>query len=212
MSEISALLSKLEDPFQMFPLQEVARILSQSVENAENCLAQRAGWLGVSKKYRSVDEEHQEEVIFCLIGSAFVLGQSAITQSVAITKKIHDTAGKPLWLPNAKPDILNTEATIHQKTGLSETILFDAVANYFKHHREWSADWNSIEGRGQPFQTIKIVRQLGLSPDSDANLQIAMHNLGFGETGIGSLGESIQNWRERLTENLRKRLYEHNKV
>jgi hypothetical protein len=75
MSEISALLSELEDPFQMFPLQEVVGILTLSVEDAESFLAQRAGWWGVSKKHRSVDEEHQEEVISLLIGSAFVLGQ-----------------------------------------------------------------------------------------------------------------------------------------
>jgi len=209
MSTISALLSELEDPFQMFPLQEVAGILGRSVDDAEDYIAQRSGWYGVSSKYRTVDEEHQLDVISLLIGSAFVLGQCAITQSVAIATKIHDMSGQPDWLPHTKSDIMNTEAVIHKDFGLSEMILFDAVANYFKHHRQWPVDWDLTRAQNPQRRTIEIVQKLGLSPTSSANLQTALHNLGFSATGIGSLADNIQSWREHLAENLRKRLNRH---
>jgi hypothetical protein len=210
MTPISGLLSELEDPFQLFPLQEVTRSLAKLAESAEDYLVERAGWWGVSSKFRSVDEEHEAEVYNLLIGSAFVLGQTAITQSVAIVTKIRDTAGNPPWLPDGRAEVLKIEAAIHQPTGLSETILFDAVANYFKHRQEWPSDWVPLNARGSQRATIETIRSLGLVPGSDSNLDTAMRELGFGIQGIAFLAERIQSWRERLAANLRKRLVEHN--
>ena len=207
MSQISRLLSEMEDPLQMFPFQEVAGILAKSVDRAKDHLAQRAGGLGVSVKYRSVDEEHKFEVISLLIRAAFILGQAAITQAVAIAKKLHDLAGRPPWLPDSRSLILQTGARIHQGTSLSEIVLFDAVVNYFKHHHEWPLNWNQDRSGGDQCRAIEKVRLLGITPDGDRNLEIVLDNLGFGTTGVTSVGESIQAWREALAQDLRRRLH-----
>lgn len=161
-----------------------------------------------SQKYRTVEEEHQIEVTSLLIGSAFVLGQTALTRAVAIARKLRYLAGQPSWLPSRKVDILCIEASIHGDTGLSEMVLFDAVANYFKHHHEWPSGW-SQQTQGPHSRTIEVVCRLGLSPEAYDNLGVAAHSFGFGAAGVGSLGARIQAWRERLAENLRRSLNDH---
>src|SRR5256886_15615579 len=211
-SQISLLLSELEDPFQMVPLQEIAARLNQCIADGRTYLAERAGWFGVSAKYRTVDEEHTEEMIVNLIGSAFVLAQTSIVQAVAIAIKLHEIAGDPPWMPNCKADIMKIESRIHGETGLSEIVLFNAVANYFKHRHQWSSDWGQQQPvlRERESATIQIVSKLGLSAKAINNLDIALRNLGL--ANVLALGESVQAWRERLAQNLRARLSEHDTV
>ena len=160
-----------------------------------------------SPKYRSVADEHNIEVIALLIGAVFVLGQAALTQSVAIVRKIRNLVAEPSRIPKSKADILAVEATIHPKTGLSEMVLVDAVANYFKHYREWPEDWNSPQISGPQQQTIELVRRLGLSPGNlHDNLFTAVQRLGLRRAGVDSLAARIQAWRERLAESLRRTL------
>ena len=213
--QIAALLSKLEDPFQMFPIGQVANTLAESVADSEEHLVRRTGWWGSGLKYRTVEEEHEIEVSFLLIGSAFVLGQTAITQAVSIARKIRDLAGKPSWLPSRKEDILCTEASTNRNTDVSEMILVDALANYFKHHHEWPSDWNDQtpdrrqHSQGPRGRTIDLVCRLGLSPEAYNNLEVALSRLDFGAPGVGSLGRRIQDWRERLAESMRRSLCDH---
>jgi hypothetical protein len=214
-TQIATLLSTLEDPFQMFPLEQVAKTLAESVADSEEHLVRRTGWWGSGLKYRTVEEEHEIEGSFLLIGSAFVLGQTAITQAVAIARKVRDLAGKPSWLPSRREDILCTEASINRNTDVSEMVLVDAVANYFKHHHEWPSRWNqqpphrNQHPQGPHRRTIYLVCRLGLSPEAYNNLEVAVQRLGFGAPGVGSLGGRIQDWRERLAESLRRSLCDH---
>src|SRR6266496_178222 len=108
MTVIHALLSTIEDPFNMFPLQSVSQHLTELVDASDESTAGRAGWWGVSPKYRSVDHEHDIEVVRLLIGSAFVLGQAAITQTVSIATRLRSLAGDPPWLPHGKTSIMTT--------------------------------------------------------------------------------------------------------
>jgi hypothetical protein len=185
-TRVGALLSTLEDPFEIFPLDEVVRNLTDLLRASDNAIAEQAGPWGVSREYYSVEQEHRLEMVSMLIGSTFVLGQTAITQAVAIARKIHSIAGKPPWLSDDRGVILNTEATFHAEAGRSEMVLFDAVANYFKHHYEWPDDWSPQN------KTITIVRSLGLSPSShEDNLRIALQALGLTATDM-ALGSRIQ--------------------
>jgi hypothetical protein len=203
LSRVHALLSTLADPFEIFPLDDVARSLANLIGSSDSVIAEEAGWWGVSQKYSSVPQEHHVEVMSMLIGSTFVLAQTAIAQAVAIAKKIHTLAGKPPWLNDDRDVILNTEATFHAESGRSEMVLFNAVANYFKHHYGWPDDWSP------PNNTITLVRSLGLSPrNHEGNLRTALQALGLTATDM-ALGSRIQCWRERLAENLRRRLLEH---
>jgi len=203
-TQIAGVLSQLEDPFQMLPLLAVASELSLAVEKSETFVAERAGCCGVSPKYRDVEEEHHVEVVRLLIGSAFVLGQVAITQAIAITGRLRVIAGGPSWLPKRKAEVMSIEANTHAGTSLSEIVLIDAVANYFKHQAEWPAGWGGAEGPRA--RTIEIVRRLGLSPDSDENLLVALSSLGLRTADVGALGRTVQSWRERLAAHLRSEL------
>jgi hypothetical protein len=207
MTAINALLSTLDDPFNMFPLQSVAQHLTDLVDASDESTAGRAGWWGVSPKYRSVEDEHDIEVVRLLIGSAFVLGQAAITQTVSIATRLRSLAGDPSWLPNGKTSILTTNATIHATTGISEIALIDAVANYFKHHYEWPADWAGASRAQQ--RTIDVVLKLGLVPNGEDNLRIALHQLGMSANDMSPLGRVIQEWRERIAASFRNQMDNH---
>lgn len=177
------------------------------MDASEEAITSQMNWWG--GRY-SVEQEHHIEVISILIGSTFVLGQTAITQTVSIAKWIYDLAGKPEWLHGDKGSVMQTEATLHLKTNLSEVVLIDAVANYFKHHSEWPDDWTPTRSSKR---TIDLVRELGLSPETnlDDNLRTALYELDL-TAPRPSLGSRIQKWRERLADNLRRKLQNHNVV
>ena len=207
MTAIAALLSTLEDPFNMFPLESVSRQLEALVDDRDHQLVERAGWWGWSPKYRSVEDEHDLEVVNLLVGSVFVLGQAAITQTVSIVIKLRNLAGNALWFPSGKAEIMSMEAIIHPATGLSEIALLDAVANYFKHHYEWPSNWSGATEAQQ--RTIDIVLKLGLIPDGEDNLRVALQNLGMNSKNMWLLGRAIQEWRERLAERFRTQFGDH---
>lgn len=80
MSNIRSLLDHLEDPFEMFPMQSVSRSLAELIHATEESRFGRADpWKSASPKYYTVEDEHDIAVVDLLIGSAFVLGQAAIT-------------------------------------------------------------------------------------------------------------------------------------
>jgi len=191
----------------MVPLEAISRQLETLVNDRDNRVAERAGWWGVAPKYRSVEDEHDLEVVGLLVGSGFVLGQTAIIQTVSVVRKLRKLAGNPSWLPNGKASIMSMEAAIHPATGLSKIILFDAVANYFKHHHEWPPDWRGAAGAQQ--RTIDVVLRLGLVPEGEDNLRVALQNLGMNTNNMSLMVGDIRDWRERLAKNLRKQLHNH---
>src|ERR1035438_2103365 len=111
-------------------------------------------------KYYTVEDEHDIEVAEHFIGSAFVLGQATITQTVSLVKRMHEDAGKPSWIPSEKGKIMDTASPIHVETGLSKIAIINAVANYYKHRYEWWDDWSGPSNRSE---TINIAVQLGLT-------------------------------------------------
>lgn len=119
MTHVGYLLTAIEDPFQIFPLESVASSLGGLVTDSYKAIADRSGWWGVSRKYYSVEQEHEMEKISLLIGASFVLGQAAITQTAALALKIRELAGKPTWLPASRTEVLQTAATFNVTTRLS---------------------------------------------------------------------------------------------
>jgi hypothetical protein len=208
MSEITFLLSRLEDPFEMFPMQSVSRSLADLVHETEEIRFERSAPMrGAAPKYYTVEDEHDIAVAGLLIGSAFVLGQAAITQTISIAKKIHDLAGKPSWLPHGKNTLMSTEASKHDKTGLSKITLIDAVANYFKHSYEWPDGWVGASQKQQ--DTINLVLVLGLAPSGDQNFETAMRELGVGAHDMAPLSVLVHEWRERLAAHFRGQMNKH---
>jgi len=212
-THVGYLLAAIEDPFQIFPLESVASSLGGLVTDSYKAISERSGWWGVSRKYYSVEQEHEMEMISLLIGASFVLGQAAITQTAALALKIRELAGNPSWLPASRTEVLQTEATFNVKTRLSDLVIIDAVANYFKHHHEWPLGWSLDKAKGAQRSTIKIALSLGFSPESEeSSLHVALQSLALTERTMGSLGCSIREWRERLAEHLEGDLREHDLV
>jgi hypothetical protein len=211
MTERGALLSRLEDPFEMFPIQSVAARLIDLVRESDERIAEHSGWWGVPRKYYSVEQEHHLEMISLLIGSGFVLAQAALTQAAAIAARIRTLTGRPPWLPATRADVLQTAATIHTRARISETVVIDAIANYFKHHYEWPSNWDLQQATKSQQKTIRIVLAVGLEPgNEESNLQIALGSLGLSSTdGMSVLATNIQAWRERLACHLKARLDAH---
>src|SRR5258708_5742366 len=74
---VSYWIDRLEDPFEMFPMQSVARALGEAAKEQEERRFGRASPWGVSSAYYTVEDEHDIEVVEHLVGAAFVLGQAA---------------------------------------------------------------------------------------------------------------------------------------
>lgn len=208
MTHVGYLLDALEDPFEMFPMQSVAHELSRIVDrDTEERLERNGPFAGyIPRSLYSVQDEHDIAVEQLLIGSAFVLGQAAISQAVSIATKINDLVGRPTWLPHGSQALMSTESVVHTDTGLSTIVLIDAVANYFKHHYEWPDDWT---GSSRAQSTIEIVRKLGLEPNEEGNLRDAARELGMTGGDLSPISTLIQEWRERLAAYFRKQLERH---
>jgi len=194
-------LERLEDPFETFSLRSVVRALSGLVKEAETRRLDRMGPYGVSCKYYTVEDEHDIEVVEHLIGSALVLAQATITQAVSLTKRMHEEAGKPNWIPSLRAEILKTAAPCHAGTGLSKIVVVDAAANYYKHHSEWKDnDW-----AGPPYsnRTITVVAQLGLGPKGYHQLDGAIRELEVFPDGMEGRADLVVRWRLALAAHVR---------
>jgi hypothetical protein len=201
MWNISYWVDRLEDPFEMFPMQAAMGSLASLADEQEKRRFDRAGPWGIpSPKYYTVEDEHDIEVVGHLVGSAFVLGQATITQGVSLVKRMHEEAGKPSWIPSGKNEILKTAAPIHPETGLSKITITNAVANYYKHRYEWWDDWS---GPPNSKTTIDIVVQLGLGPKGYHNLEHALRELGMNPDDMAPLAQLVVTWREQLAEYIR---------
>jgi hypothetical protein len=206
MPHIRFLLDRLEEPFEMFPMQSVSRDLTRLVSRTEESRFDRSGQWGHSPGYDTVEDEHDVEVVQLLIGSTFVLGQAAITQAVSIVRKMHALAGEPGWIPFVKDEIMSLGSPVHTETGLKKIPMINAVANYFKHHYEWWDDWS---GPRPSLPTIDIVAQLGLGPKAQRNLETALREFGMMPDNMGPLAQLMVEWREKLAAHLRDRLDKH---
>jgi hypothetical protein len=207
MQKFRFLLDTLEDPFEMFPMQSVVQSLASLADESEKNRIERADpWKSVSPKYYTVEDEHDIDVVELLIGSAFVLGQAAITQAISLVKRIHEKAGKPSRIPEGKAQIMEIGAPVHDPTGFRKITLINAAANYYKHHYEWWDDWS---GPPSSKATIDIVVKLGLVPWGHHNLEHALRALEIFPRDLSPLGQLIGEWRIQLAKDLETQLVVH---
>jgi hypothetical protein len=195
---VSWLLEQLEDPFAMFSVEGVADTLFEAVDEAETRNAEHTDpWLGVNRKFWSVEEEHYHEKIGLLVGGMFVLGQAAITQTVSILNELRKHSQAQGVIPKNKTSKLVAHPATETKTNLSKIVIINAVSNYFKHVYEWPAQWNVATMTGSQAETISIVVQLGMRPgEMTDNLLLAADRLGLATGNPRTLARNIQEWRE----------------
>jgi len=194
-------IDRLEDPFEMFALVHVLGSLGTLADESESSRAERAGWWGVSPKYYSVQDEHDSEVVEHLIGSAFVLAQTSVTQAVSILKRMHEDARCPVWIPKHKTVVLSTAAPIHAELGISQINIINTAADYYKHRVEWKEEeW---VGPTHKNKTIANAVAIGLGPKGYHNMVNALRELQIHPDNMAPLGSIVGKWRESLADHLR---------
>ena len=113
--EIRWLLQELRDPFPVFPLQSVSRILGEQLSKSEEDFASRQGPYGVARKYWDVESEHLHAQSGLLVGATFVLAQTALTQTISILARVRGAMGTPSGIPESRSTILEMDAPVVRK-------------------------------------------------------------------------------------------------
>jgi hypothetical protein len=158
---------------------------------------------GISRKYWSVEEEHWQERVGLLIGTAFVLSQAVMTQSVSLVLRLGRET-RVAGIPESRDAILSWKAEAHEETGVSKLLIVDAGANYFKHHYEWPEDWDTTKGTRAQQRTIALLRRFELGPgDVGDNMHLLVRTLGLSVAGLPAMSDTIQSWRERVATEFR---------
>jgi hypothetical protein len=204
------LLEDLCDPFAIFPLQDVARSLKQSIEDSQEAFREREGPTGVARAFWDVPMELLNHGIGIAMGSAFVLGQAAITQGVSIVTRIRQLTNQHPSVPRNKRQLLETECYVAPRSGLSTMVIIDTGANYFKHHHEWPEDWHAHAGSPTQAHTMNDALRLGLSgQDLVGNMHAILHGLGLSVEDIHTVPMLVQKWRENVGRMLSRELAIH---
>lgn len=208
-TSIRGLLNELHDPFVIFPLQSVARSISEMVAESQESFCAREGPYGVARKYWDLPMEMLHEEIGLLIGSAFVLGQATLTQSIAIITQLHHLSGRKASIPQSKRELLEMEAAIDPTTQMSHLVIIDIAANFFKYHYEWPTDWHLSPGNGVQAKTIDGARTLGFGGhEITENMHVALRRIGIDQGDMAKVARSIQDWRARLAQRFSRELGE----
>jgi hypothetical protein len=158
------LLEQLADPFEIFPIQGVADTIADAVDEAKAQMSEKGGW--AARKYWTVETEHYHNEMGLLIGSAFVLGQAAITQTISILLELGKDERALDLIPSNKIDKMSTYAQTDPSTNLSKIAIIDTAANYFKHVYEWPENWDETLPSGNQARTILMARKIGMCPGS----------------------------------------------
>ncbi len=111
------------------------------------------------------------EIIEEVLGAAFVCCQTLINRHCASVERIHSIPqpGITLTTTSAKRKDVLAYGTPWRSSPYTAVQILNGIANYWKHHAEWPADWKSTD-RAQK-ATIDIVRSAGLKPSSSGNLR-----------------------------------------
>lgn len=206
-TSIRWLLDELHDPFVMFPLQSVARSLSEVAAESQESFCTREGPYGVARKFWDVPMETLHDQIGQLIGTAFVLAQTALTQSIAIVTQLHHLSGQKASIPHRKRELLEMETGRNPETQMSHLVIIDTTANFFKHHHEWPNDWHLSSGHGVHAKTAADASALGFrGHEITDNMHVALQRMGINQGDMTNVAIAIQNWRERLAQRFSREL------
>ena len=199
--EIRILYNELQDPFVIFPMQSAIFSLSEALSQVELSFVEQMGLCGVARKFWDVQTEilHEEKGI--IIGNAFVLAQVVVAQTVVIFIRIRRHC-KNCTLPGKKETVLQFESEIALHGSLSEVMVIESVANYFKHQHEWPEDWEEKAATPLQAKTLRSVKDIGMTPgDLTENMEIALRDLRI-RNDLPSILHKVQSWRERLANRL----------
>jgi hypothetical protein len=143
-----------------------------------------------------------------LVGTAFVVSQTAIAQTVAAVKKLskHCTKAHNVQLssPQEKSKLLALDTQTVPGTTFKKIELVDAFANYFKHGDEWKGSWVNAqrfekENGKQSAGTLAKIQALGAEQFSNGNCRRAAQLLGAPSlSDLDYFARIILDWRQEV--------------
>ncbi len=133
-----------------------------------------------------------------LMGMAFITAQIYITGTVSDVKKITKSSIV------SKSNLLKDFSVQLPDSEITEIELCDAMANYFKHHDEWSFDWSLTN---QNKLTIGVLRSVRLDysdyyPCLMAADILFLDTLSSPSSYLPSLFSMIVEWRKKVMDGL----------
>lgn len=200
------LIEEISDPFDVFPLEHALRELGRVTEENEHELYSR--YEDVAPKYRDFGLEQGLEAVSIIIGAGFVAAQSILTRTFSSVRRLAEfdvvkSAGGAN-IPKTKNELFNIAAC--DRNGVPDIVGVNALANYFKHASEWPYDWNGLT-KPLEIETARTVTAMGLLPGDPDNIVRGAAFLMFGgRDGLSKLASRMQEWRESVEIEIRKRL------
>jgi hypothetical protein len=205
------IIEDISDPFDVFPLAHALRDLGRLIEKNEHELYSQ--YEDVAPKYRDIGLEQGLEAVSIIMGAGFVAAQSILTRTYSNVRRLAEldvvqSAGDAN-MPKSKNELYRINA--HDRDGVPDIIGINALANFFKHSSEWPIDWSKITKRSE-IETAKTVIAMGLLPGYEPqNMTRGAASLMFGgRDGLSKLATGVQEWRESVEIEIRKRLSQAN--
>jgi len=205
------IIEDISDPFDVFPLEQALRDLGRLVEKNEHELYSR--YEDVAPKYRDIGLELGLEAVSIIVGAGFVAAQSILTRTYSNVRRLAEldvvqSAGGAN-MPKSKNALYRIEA--YDRDGVPDIIGINALANYFKHSSEWPMDWSKLT-KPSEIETAKTVIAMGILPGYEPNnIARGAASLMFGgRDGLSRLATRVQEWREAVEIEIRKRLHQAN--
>jgi hypothetical protein len=197
---MSWVIQALDDPLALIPLQTASSALEELAREGLDGIYGQLGPFSPPRRYWDVPLELEYDKVGQLLGASFVLGQSVVTQTVSLLKRLKSELGAAgHWIPGQKQGMVKLEAVFHGSTGFSHIEIIDAAANYFKHWPEWPDDWQVAEKKSLQGTTIEVCKAIGMTPkELTSNLQSALACLGEGDMTASAIIAALGEWRGRL--------------
>jgi hypothetical protein len=188
------------------PLKRVLNSLGEAV-SASGKVIERARASGDEYYLDSVADD-EADVVEGLVGAAFVVSQTQITGVVSSIKRLVRRAsndGHTLTsCSGTKEGILQMASPTIGTTAVSRIQVIDAMANFFKHHDEWTVPWSSLAPNQK--RTADIVVTVGGSEGSTGNLRTGLDALGIDYDRLDDLHDEISTWARTVIDTYEREL------
>jgi hypothetical protein len=152
----------------------------------------------------AAEEQLDDEIEFVegLLGAAYVVCQTQINAVVQAAQRVPE---RVITFPGGEPEVRALGPQFDGK--YSKIELLWALANYYKHHDEWTRDtWDNPKPREE--RTIIVIRAAGLSFGSTGNLRRGAEALGNGSYSedMELFGRIIRVWSTNVQEYVRSKV------
>lgn len=176
------------------PLERVLSSLGDAVTES-NKILERARTTGDEDYFDGVCDD-ESNVVESLIGAAFVASQAHITGVVSSIIRLGVQAAKddhPLTSSTGKREgILRIESSMIGSPAFSRIQVIDAMANFFKHHDEWTVPWSKLNKNQKPTATVVVA--VGGTEGATGNLRKGLNALGIDADLLGELHNEVSTW------------------